>query len=128
MDDLSRGNRNLLLGGSFFEGDFGDSGAIEAVLPKHPVDIVMHFDTHSLVGESVLNPLKFYENNIAKTLVLLKSVLNLGIMHFVFSSSAAVYGEPEETPITESHPCRPTNPYGWSKLAVEQIIRDCDAA
>ena len=128
LDDLSKGNRDLLPGGGFFEGDFGDAETIEEVLSKHPLDIVMHFGAHSLVGESVLNTLKYYENNISKTLVLIKSMLKQEVRHFVFSSSAAVYGEPEETPITESHPCRPTNPYGSTKLVLEQILRDFDAA
>ena len=128
LDNLSRGNRDLLPGGEFVEGDFGDPGTLETALGRYPIDVVMHFGAHSLVGESVDKPLGYYENNIGKTVALLNGMLKQGVKYLIFSSSAAVYGEPVEIPIKEDHPCEPTNPYGFTKLFVEQILKDCDAA
>jgi len=88
----------------------------------------MHFAAWSLVGESVEKPLEYYRNNVANTITLLEAMNRHGIQHFIFSSTAAVYGEPEKTPITEDHPCAPTNPYGATKLAVERLLRDASQA
>ena len=88
----------------------------------------MHFAAFSLVGESVQLPLRYYRNNISETVSLLDAMVRHKVGRFIFSSTAAVYGEPEYTPIDEEHPCRPTNPYGHSKRCVEQILSDCDAA
>ena len=128
LDDLSRGHRELVPGGDFVEGDMGDTAVLETVFSQHPIRAVMHFAAHSQVGESVQQPLMYYRNNVANTITLLESMQQAGIKHFIFSSTAAVYGEPERTPITEQHPCAPTNPYGNTKLAVEHLLHDVSHA
>ncbi len=125
LDDLSRGHRDLVPGGSFVEGDIGDSRLLDGIFSEHKIDAVMHFAAYSLVGESVENPLAYYRNNISRTVELLEAMIRHSIRHFIFSSTAAVYGEPQGVPIAEEHPCQPTNPYGESKLAVEQLLADC---
>jgi len=128
LDDLSRGHRDLLPGGDFIEGDMGNPADLERVFRQYPVKAVMHFAAHSQVGESVVHPLMYYRNNVANTVTLLEAMLQAGIRHFIFSSSAAVYGEPGNAPITESHLCAPTNPYGTTKLTVEHILQDVSQA
>ena len=88
----------------------------------------MHFAAFSQVGESMHQPLAYYRNNLAETVALLDAMLRHEVKRFIFSSTAAVYGEPVAIPITEDHPCAPTNPYGNTKLAVERMLADCDAA
>ncbi|MBW2593461.1 MAG: UDP-glucose 4-epimerase GalE [Deltaproteobacteria bacterium] len=88
----------------------------------------MHFAAFSLVGESVVNPLKYYRNNLARTIELLDAMIRFNVKNFIFSSTAAVYGEPVQVPITETHPSSPTNPYGATKIAVERMLADCDQA
>lgn len=127
LDDLSTGYRDLVAGGDFIEGSLGDGALLERVFSEYRIDAVMHFAAFSLVGESVVNPLKYYRNNLARTVELLDAMIRHGVKRFIFSSTAAVYGEPDQVPITESHPCRPTNPYGATKLAVERLLHDCDA-
>lgn len=124
LDDLSRGHRELLAGGIFYEGDLGDGVLLKKIFSAHQVSAVMHFAAYSLVGESVEKPLIYYRNNVARTVNLLDAMLQNNIRRFIFSSSAAVYGEPVYVPINEDHPCRPTNPYGTSKLTVERILED----
>ena len=128
LDNLSTGHRELLTGGTLIEGSLGDSAVLDGVFQAHRIDAVMHFAAFSLVGESVQLPLKYYRNNISETVSLLEAMVRHGVLRFIFSSTAAVYGEPEKTPIGEDHPCRPTNPYGTSKLCVEQMLADCDRA
>jgi UDP-glucose 4-epimerase len=128
LDNLSKGHRELLPGGDFIEGDTGNSEGLDRVFSQYPVKAVMHFAAWSLVGESVEKPLEYYRNNVANTLTLLEAMQQHRIPHFIFSSTAAVYGEPVETPITEGHPCAPTNPYGATKLAVERMLQDASAA
>lgn len=128
LDDLSTGHRELLTGGDFVEGSLGDSDLLDRLFSTHRISTVMHFAAFSLVGESMENPLKYYHNNTALTTILLRAMIRHGIKRFIFSSTAAVYGEPDRVPITETHPCNPTNPYGASKLAVERMLRDCDSA
>lgn len=128
LDNLSRGHRELLPGGDFVEGDAGNRDVLEQVFTRYPVQAVMHFAAHSLVGESVQQPLLYYRNNVANTITLLEAMQAAGVPHFIFSSTAAVYGEPEQTPITEQHPLQPTNPYGASKLAVERLLADVSRA
>jgi UDP-glucose 4-epimerase len=127
LDNLSRGHRSLLPGGEFVEGDMGNPDMLDEIFRQYPVGAVMHFAAHSQVGESVQHPMMYYRNNVANTITLLEAMQRAGINHFIFSSSAAVYGEPEETPIDEHHPCLPTNPYGMTKLMVEHILRDVSA-
>jgi UDP-glucose 4-epimerase len=128
LDNLSTGSRQLVRDGVFVHGNLGDVELLDSLFTEHFFDAVMHFAAFSQVGESVLIPLKYYRNNVAETMVLLDAMLRHDIRRFIFSSSAAVYGEPETTPITEAHPCRPTNPYGNTKMAVERVLADCAAA
>ena len=128
LDNLSRGHRELLPGGDFIEGDLGNPADLEKVFGQYPVKAVMHFAAHSLVGESVEKPLEYYRNNVANTITLLEAMQKAGVRHFIFSSTAAVYGEPDKTPIPEDHPCSPANPYGASKLTVERILEDAGHA
>jgi UDP-glucose 4-epimerase len=128
LDNLSRGHRDLVPGGAFIEGDLGNPADLERLFREHDIRAVMHFAAHSLVGESVEQPLVYYRNNVANTLTLLEAMQQTGVRHFIFSSTAAVYGEPQQTPITEDLPCAPTNPYGATKLAVERLLHDVSAA
>jgi UDP-glucose 4-epimerase len=125
LDDLSRGHRDLLAGGTFYEGNLGDSVLLKKIFAAHNVDAVMHFAAYSLVGESVEQPLAYYRNNVAHTVELLDAMVKHRVKHFIFSSTAAVYGEPVKVPIDEDHPRQPTNPYGTSKLTVEHMLADC---
>jgi len=128
LDNLSRGHRELVPGGEFITGDMGNPKDLRNLFANHPVKAVMHFAAHSLVGESVEQPLVYYRNNVANTITLLDEMDKAGVRHFIFSSTAAVYGEPVKTPITEDHPCAPTNPYGATKLAVERMLADVSQA
>jgi UDP-glucose 4-epimerase len=128
LDDLSTGHRELVIGGEFVEGGLGDAVLLDKLFSTHKISAVMHFAAFSLVGESVEKPLKYYRNNMAATAELLDSMIRHNVKRFIFSSTAAVYGEPVDIPITESHPCNPTNPYGESKIAVERMLKDCDSA
>lgn len=128
LDDLSTGYREMLTGGIFVEGSLGDPGVINTVFSDHQIAAVMHFAAFSQVGESMEKPLKYYRNNLAATTILLSAMVRHGVRRFIFSSTAAVYGEPVKVPITEDHSCNPTNPYGATKVAVERMLRDCDAA
>ena len=128
LDDLSTGHRDLLPGGTFVEGDLGDKEILDRLFSSHSISAVMHFAAFSIVGESVENPLKYYRNNLAATTALLSAMIRHDVKRFIFSSTAAVYGEPVEIPITENHPCNPTNPYGATKIAVERMLHDCDSS
>lgn len=128
LDDLSTGYRDLVTGGCFIEGGLGDAALLDEIFADNRIDAVMHFAAFALVGESVVEPLKYYQNNVSATTELLRAMVRHNVKRFIFSSTAAVYGEPLDIPITEEHPCNPTNPYGASKVAVEQMLKDCDAA
>ncbi len=128
LDDLSKGHRELVPGGTFVQGDLGDGALLDDVFARHRIRAVMHFAAYSLVGESVVEPLAYYRNNVARTVELLDAMRRHDVGCFIFSSTAAVYGEPVQTPIPETHPCAPTNPYGATKLAVERMLQDCAAA
>lgn len=128
LDNLSTGYRDLVSAGEFIEGDLGDESLLDKIFSRYPVDVVMHFAASSLVAESVSNPLKYYINNVARTATLLSVMQRHDIRRFIFSSTAAVYGEPERVPISETQRCLPSNPYGASKLAVERMLHDCDGA
>ncbi len=127
LDNLSKGHRELIPGGVFVEGDLGDSALLDRLFTEHDISAVMHFAAFSLVGESVQEPLAYYRNNVARTVELLDAMRRHDIARFIFSSTAAVYGEPVTTPISEDHPNQPTNPYGAGKLAVERMLADCAA-
>ena len=128
LDNLSTGHRDLHPGGPLIEGRLGDAALLDKIFSTHDIAAVMHFAAYSLVGESVADPLKYYRNNLAETTELLDAMRRHKVKRFIFSSSAAVYGEPTQVPISEEHPCAPTNPYGATKLAVERMLQDCDTA
>ena len=128
LDNLSTGSRNLVHGGEFFQGNLGDPNLLDRLFTAHAFDAVMHFAAFSQVGESMNQPLEYYRNNLAETVALLDAMVRHDVKRFIFSSTAAVYGEPVAIPINEAHPCTPTNPYGNTKLAVERMLADCDAA
>ncbi|NIJ16806.1 UDP-glucose 4-epimerase GalE [Sphingobium vermicomposti] len=113
---------------TFVEGDIADHSLMQQTLREHAVKAVMHFAGSVVVPESVENPLKYYHNNSAKTRDLIDSVVTVGVPHFIFSSTAATYGIPEESPVKETTPQRPINPYGMSKLMTEYMLRDVAAA
>jgi UDP-glucose 4-epimerase len=124
LDNLIMGWREAIPSGAeFVQGDTGDEAALDALFASHSFDAVMHFAALIEAGESVKFPDKYFENNSLRTLTLLRAMLKHGVERFVFSSTAAVYGEPETVPIPEEHPLAPTNPYGESKLLVEQMLR-----
>ena len=128
LDNLSKGHREAIRGGELIEGDLGDEALLARIFAEHSVDCVMHFAAFSLVGESVELPLDYYDNNTGRTARLLRAMKTAGVDKFIFSSTAATYGEPEKIPIGEADPTVPTNPYGHSKLFIEQILADCDTA
>ncbi len=123
LDNLYKGHRQALKDVPLHIGDLGDPAFIQGVFEKHPVDAVVHFAALSLVGESVERPDLYFRNNTAYALNLLDAMVKNGVINLVFSSTAAVYGEPNNVPIDEAHPKAPTNPYGESKLFVEQILQ-----
>jgi UDP-glucose 4-epimerase len=123
FDNLSSGEREAIAGGRFVEGDLSDRGLLDSVLAAGNFDGVMHFAGFIQVGESVRNPAMYYRNNLVYTLTLLDAMVEHGVDKLVFSSSAAVYGNPRYVPIDEQHDKQPLNPYGASKLMVEQILQ-----
>lgn len=124
-DDLSTGHRQLTRGFQLIEGHVGDAAKLASALSG--VDAVMHFAAKSLVGESVREPRKYFENNVRDGLILLNACVEHGVKKFIFSSTAAVYGNPEKSPITEDAPKHPVNPYGFSKLAFECALQSYDS-
>ena len=128
LDNLSTGFREAVIGAELVVGDVGDAALVENVLAAHAVDTVMHFAAHTVVPESVANPLKYYGNNTCATRSLLASCSAAGIGRFVFSSTAAVYGMPAAGVADEATPTVPINPYGSSKLMSENMLRDLCAA
>lgn len=128
LDNLSRGHRELVGDAPLVVGDIADPDVVTRVLREHDVDAVMHFAAYAYVGESVQKPDIYYRNNVAGTLNLLECMVRQGVRQFVFSSTCATYGLPQTTPIEETHPQRPVNPYGASKLMVERILSDFDHA
>ena len=127
VDDLSTGHRDALAGAHLIEADVGDRGRVAELLTGARIGAVMHFAASSLVAESVAEPEKYQRNNVANTLSLLDAMRAAGVGRLVFSSSAAVYGEPKYLPIDEAHPTEPLNPYGASKLAVERALEAAHA-
>jgi len=124
LDNLDRGSRQTTKYGPFFEGSMNDASLLQKIFSEYPVAAVMHFAAFCYVGESMKQPAKYYQNNVVNTLALLECMVEKNIGNFIFSSSCSIYGEPVETPITEDHPKKPINPYGRSKLMVEQILHD----
>lgn len=124
FDNLVYGHREFLKWGEFVLGDLSNIEQIRLCFRKYKFDAVMHFSAYAYVGESVENPSKYYFNNVSYTLNLLQVMLENGVNNFIFSSTCATYGIPNQIPIPEDHPQNPINPYGWSKLMVEQILKD----
>lgn len=127
LDDLSSGHRDAVLCGDFVQGDMANRSVLDAVLSRG-FDAVMHFASFIQVGESVQQPAKYYQNNVVNTLGLLDAMRAHGVSRFIFSSTAATFGEPQYSPIDEQHPQQPINPYGRTKLMVEQALADYDRA
>lgn len=129
-DDLSRGHRAAVeaLGVPAVYADLADRATLLRALREHAIELVMHFAAYAYVGESVTEPLRYYENNVATTIGVLRCMREAGVARLVFSSTCATYGDPERVPITEGAAQRPVSPYGRSKLMVEEILRDVAAA
>jgi len=128
FDNLVYGFKDFVRWGDFYRGDLADPQAIASCFEQYPIDAVIHFAAYAYVGESVTDPIKYYENNVRNTIHLLRASLDHDVRCFIFSSSCATYGIPESIPIEETHPLDPVNPYGRTKLMIEDILKDCDAA
>lgn len=128
LDNLVSGHRDAVFCGDFVEGDMADRKLLDLLLTSQKFDAVMHFASHIEVGESVRLPAKYYRNNVANTLTLLDAMLAAGIDKFIFSSTAAIFGTPHYTPIDEQHPRAPINPYGRTKLMIEEVLGDYERA
>ena len=127
-DNFSTGFRAALVGGELAELDIADAASLDRLFAYHRFDAVLHLASFIQVGESVTTPGKYYANNLAATLTLLQAMVRAGVLRFIFSSTAAVYGDPEYVPIDERHRKQPINPYGRSKWMVEQMLHDFDHA
>ena len=128
LDNLSYGYRDAVKYGEFVEGDLGDHKVLDSIFSAADIDAVMHFAGFIQVGESVIKPSMYYHNNVVNTLTLLDAMLRHEVKNFIFSSTAAIFGEPDYTPIDEKHTKQPINPYGHSKLMIEQVLDDYDKA
>ena len=128
LDNLSYGYRDAVKYGEFIEGDLGDNTVLDSIFKSVDIDAVMHFAGFIQVGESVAKPSMYYHNNVVNTHTLLDAMLRHDVKNFIFSSTAAIFGEPDYTPIDEKHNKQPINPYGHSKLMIEQILDDYDKA
>ncbi len=129
LDDLVRGHRAALPPEvPLYVGKVEDAALVARIAREHPFEACIHFAALIEAGESVRDPARYFANNSVQTLSFLRALLENGIRRLVFSSTAAVYGEPKETPITETHPQWPTNPYGWSKFFVERMLETFDQA
>jgi UDP-glucose 4-epimerase len=128
LDNLSGGYKDAVLYGEFIEGDLADQALLKQVFCSQSFNAVMHFASDIQVGESMINPAKYYQNNVINTLNLLNAMQNAGVNKFIFSSTAAIFGEPKYSPIDEKHPKQPINPYGKTKLIIEQALADYDHA
>jgi len=128
LDDLSTGHKKNCLSGEFICGTLADKNLLVKVFNAHRIDAVMHFASFIQVGESVQYPSKYYNNNVTNTLNLLDAMLDAKVSHLIFSSTAAIFGNPVYTPIDNQHPKAPINPYGRSKWFIEQILADYEQA
>jgi UDP-glucose 4-epimerase len=124
FDNLSTGQHGLLQGARWVKGDLADTALLTETLQNFGVEAVMHFAALSLVGESIQKPLSYFDNNVAGTISLLKAMQAAGVRRFVFSSTAATYGNPVYSPMDEAHPQQPINPYGRTKLMMEQLLTE----
>lgn len=128
FDNLSVGHEKAVKWGPLIRGDLKDKNSIKKAFEDYSFSAVMHFAANALVGESTVNPLKYYENNVTSTINLLSAMIEHKVKYFIFSSTCATYGTPDYTPIDENHPQKPINPYGQSKLMIEQILADAQKA
>lgn len=128
FDNFSTGKKELVISGEVVEGDLMDKESIRKAFQSKNIGAVLHFASLIQVGESYINPQKYYTQNLISSLNLLEIMLETGVKNFIFSSSAAVYGVPQELPIPESHPLNPINPYGQTKLFFEKILQDYERA
>lgn len=128
LDNLSTGHPELARFGQLVVGDLSNQALLDQLFTEHDFVAVMHFAAASLVGESMENPAKYYRNNVSNTLNLLDAMVQHSVENFIFSSTAAIFGEPEYTPIDEAHPKNPINSYGASKLMIERILEDYTVA
>ena len=130
LDNLSYGHREAIVdeGVDLIVGDLSDKSVTRALFDAYQFEAVIHFAAYTYVGESVIEPLKYYQNNTAGPLSLLEVMQEFGCKKFIFSSTCATYGEPKALPLTEDNPQDPINPYGQSKLMLEKILADCDHA
>jgi UDP-glucose 4-epimerase len=128
VDDLSTGHADAVRGRDFVRGDVADVTFTKNLLQQKQIEAVVHFAACSLVGESVAHPLKYYRRNVGGTAGLVEAMRQAKVTRLVFSSTAAVYGDPVRTPIDEAHPTQPVNPYGSSKLAIERMLAECSTA
>jgi len=129
LDNLSRGHREAVHPKStFYQGEISDTALINRITANHQIDACIHFAAFAYVGESVLEPQKYFQNNTADALALLRALMANDVRRFIFSSTCATYGEPQYMPLDEKHPQWPTSPYGWSKLMVERMLADFDVA
>jgi len=128
LDNLSAGYRDAVLGGEFIQGDLSDKPLLDEVLQQHQFDAVIHFASHIQVGESVTDPKKYYSNNFVNTLSLMDTMRERGVNNLIFSSTAAIFGEPLYSPIDEKHPKSPINPYGRTKYFIEEVLADYEKA
>ncbi len=124
LDNLSKGFRDAITYGELVIGDTGDQNLVSRILQENDIDSVLHFAAHTIVPESVENPLKYYANNTCNTRNLLECCSNANVKHFIFSSTAATYGIPQNVPVTEEEPTAPINAYGTSKLMSEMMLKD----
>lgn len=123
LDNLQTGHRKAITDAPLIEGDLSDQERTAEIFQANSIDTVMHFAGDCLVGESVQNSLKYFNNNVKNGMKLIEIIEQFDVRKFVFSSSAAIYGEPKEVPISEEHPCAPTNPYGETKWIFEKILQ-----
>ena len=129
LDNLSTGFAWAVAEGvPLIVGDSGDQALVERLIRQHRVDAIIHFAASVVVPESVSDPLRYYRNNTVNTRALIECAVNAGVSHFIFSSTAAVYGDPAQTPVPETAPLQPVSPYGWSKLMSEVMLRDAGRA
>lgn len=128
LDNLATGHRGFARWGAFIQGDVGDAATLDRLFTSRTIDAVVHFAAASQVGESVREPLRYYQNNVGGTITLLDAMRRHKVANLVFSSSCAVYGPPFDVPLTEDHPCAPISPYAKSKRMIEDIMEDLACA
>lgn len=128
LDNLVYGHREFVRWGELLVGDLADAALLKELFKTYPIKAVVHFAGYAYVGESVTDPAKYYRNNVVNTLNLLEAMHTAGINSFIFSSTCATYGVPQTIPISENHPLHPINPYGRSKLIVENVLHDFSKA